>query len=205
MKNVLMVTCIVIWLSLALTLTVKAECSNTYVGTLGVKDEASLIDADQYDCIDGGLTLYGNYGVKEFVFRNLKYVSGQIISTLRRPPFDWSISFPALEHAYSVSIGSNRRLVYVSFGPDFFDTDQDVRIYSNANLAVLDLGGLTEVGDDFEVYRNDSLKWISATELEDVNDNLNIFENDTYPQCLADDFLDIPADEYRIEDNEVCQ
>lgn len=38
MKNVLMVTCIVIWLSLALTLTVKAECSNTYVFVDGTED-----------------------------------------------------------------------------------------------------------------------------------------------------------------------
>jgi hypothetical protein len=202
MKKVLMIACSAVWLVLALVGIVKAECA---VGPVLVNSVESYEIADQYDCIEGELSVAGgNWHVQDLVFHNLQTITGMITIVGRRPPGDWQIAFPVLQEASIIKISSNRRLTSIQFG---FDAESiyNLDVYSNGNLLMLLLGSMETIGRDLLVHDNNALMIVQGMSVESVGRDLEIYKNRSLPQCDAEAWFDVPAEGYEIESNKVCQ
>lgn len=192
---------VVIWIACCIAeASANAQC---FEGDVIVTTQESFDVANQYPCINGALTMTGNYHIQNVVFQNLQSVTGVITITGRRPPADWHITFPALQDAGLVRIGANRRLQSVQFGFDIVSV-YDLKVYANPNLKMVSLGSVTDIDRDLLVYENNSLILMYGIALESVGRNLEIYNNRSLPQCDAEEWLDIEADGYRIENNMDC-
>jgi hypothetical protein len=176
-----------------------------YIGNVGVSTPDSYAIADAYDCIQGNLTVYGNYQITDLIFHNLRTVTGSIYIVGRRTPAAWQIAFLKLETVGGyIDIGSNPKLINVQLGAEIYDIG-GLEFYNNDSVKTLRLGALKFVESDLRIYENNSLKKIIANDLENVRGEFEISDNPKYSQCDALAWQRVSADTYLIEGNLECE
>jgi hypothetical protein len=194
-----------IWIGFALVGIAKAEMTGCYPGNVGITTPESYAVVDAYDCIQGDLTIFGNYQINDIIFHHLKRVTGSIYIVGRRTPAAWQVAFLQLETVGGyIEIGSNPKLINVQLGAAIYDVG-GIEFYNNDSVKTLRLGALEFVESDLRIYENNSLKRIIAKDLENVRGEFEISDNPKYSQCDALAWQRVSADTYFIEGNLECE